>query len=259
MKDLYSYSLDEKQHQAFYDSVIEAYLRIFERIGIGDKTFLTYASGGAFTKFSHEFQTLTPAGEDVIYLNREKRLAINQEVYNDEVIKHLKLNRADMEQLKASEVGNIFSFGTVKSEQLDLSYTSKSGDKQYVVIGSYGIGITRLIGVITELFADQKGLVWPEAIAPYKVHLIRIGHSDALTKKADKLYKLLTDSKIEVIYDDRDLRVGEMLKDADLLGIPHRVVVSDKGLANNTLEWKKRTDSEAKIINEAELVSILES
>lgn len=259
MKDLYSYSLDEKQHQAFYDSVIEAYLRIFERIGIGDKTFLTYASGGAFTKFSHEFQTLTPAGEDVIYLNREKRLAINQEVYNDEVIKHLKLNRADMEQLKASEVGNIFSFGTVKSEQLDLSYTSKSGDKQYVVIGSYGIGITRLIGVITELFADQKGLVWPEAIAPYKVHLIRIGHSDELTKKADKLYKLLTDSKIEVIYDDRDLRVGEMLKDADLLGIPHRVVVSDKGLANNTLEWKKRTDSEAKIINEAELVSILES
>jgi prolyl-tRNA synthetase len=258
MKDLYSYSLDDEEHQKFYDSVMEAYLRVFERAGIGDKTFVTYASGGAFTQFSHEFQTLTHAGEDIIYLDRDKKLAINKEVYTDEVINQLGLDRSTMEEVKASEVGNIFSFGTVKSEQLGLTYTDQDGKEKPVVLGSYGIGITRLMGVIAELFADDKGLVWPEAIAPYKVHIVRLGDKDETVKNADKLYSLLTESGIEVLYDDRSLRVGESLSDADLIGIPHRVVVSDKTVASATLEWKKRTESEAKNISESELLKILE-
>ena len=259
MKDLYSYSLDDAQHQKFYDSVIEAYLRVFERVGIGDKTYTTYASGGAFTQFSHEFQTVTHAGEDIIYLDKEKKLAINKEVYTDEVITQLGLDRSKLEEVKASEVGNIFSFGTAKSEQLDLYYTDKDGKKKAVVLGSYGIGITRLMGVIAELFADDKGLVWPESIAPYRVHLVRTNDKEETVTAADKLYKGLTESGIAVIYDDRNLRVGESLADADLLGIPHRVVLSDKTIANNTLEWKKRTESEARVINESELLKILEA
>ncbi|HET8991701.1 MAG TPA: aminoacyl--tRNA ligase-related protein [Candidatus Saccharimonadales bacterium] len=258
MKDMYSYSLDEKQHQAFYDTVTEAYLKIFTRVGLGEQTFVTYSSGGAFTKFSHEFQTVTDAGEDVIYLDSDRKLAINKEVYTDEVIEHLGLDKSKLKEVKAAEVGNIFSFGTVKSEELDLSYTDKTGQKKFVVLGSYGIGITRLMGVIAEVFADDKGLVWPEAVAPYKVHLIRIGDKASTVTEADKLYNLLTEAGIEVIYDDRNLRVGESFADADLLGIPHRVVISDKTVANAKLEWKKRTEPEAKTISQAELLKILE-
>lgn len=257
MKDLYSYSRSQEEHQKFYDAVTAAYLKVFERVGIGDLTFVTYASGGSFTQFSHEFQTLTEAGEDVIYLDRKKKLAINKEVFTDEVIKQLELNKDELEEIKASEVGNIFSFGGTKSEQLDLYFTDQDGKDKPVILGSYGIGITRLIGVIAELFADDKGLVWPEAIAPAKVHLIRIGDSDTTVKAADELYNVLTDSKIQVIYDDRNARPGEMFADADLMGIPHRVVISDKTIANSSLEYKARTSSESKQISKEELLKIL--
>jgi prolyl-tRNA synthetase len=257
MKDLYSYSVDEEQHQKFYDSVTAAYLKVFERIGIGDMTFVTYASGGSFTQFSHEFQTLTEAGEDIVYVDRERKLAINKEVYTDEVINQLGLDKSKLEEIKASEVGNIFSFGTVKSEQLDLHFTDKDGKEKPVVLGSYGIGITRLIGVITELFADDKGLVWPEAIAPAKVHLIRIGDKNDTITAADKLDKVLTEMGIEVLYDDRNVRPGEMFADADLIGVPHRVVISDKTIANSYLEYKARTADDAKNISENELFEIL--
>ncbi len=258
MKDMYSYSLDNEQHEAFYETATQAYLKVFDRVGLGDKTFVTYSSGGAFTKFSHEFQTVTDAGEDVIYLDEEKKMAINEEVYNDEVIKHLGLDKAKLKEVKAAEVGNIFSFGSIKSEQLDLAYTDKDGHKKPVILGSYGIGITRLMGVIAEIFADHKGLVWPEAIAPFSVNLIRIGDSDKTVKAADRLYNLLTEAGIAVLYDDRNLRVGESFADADLIGIPNRVVISDKTIAQNNLEWKKRTENEARSISEQELLKILE-
>jgi prolyl-tRNA synthetase len=257
MKDLYSYSRNEEEHKKFYDAVTAAYLRVFERVGIGDVTFVTYASGGSFTQFSHEFQTLTDAGEDIVYLDRKKKLAVNKEVYTDEVIQQLGLKKEELEEIKASEVGNIFSFGGTKSEQLDLYFTDQDGKDKPVILGSYGIGITRLIGVIAELFADDKGLVWPEAIAPAKVHLIRIGDSDKTVKEADELYNVLTDTDIQVIYDDRNARPGEMFADADLMGMPHRVVISDKTIANSSLEYKARTSSESKQISKEELLKIL--
>lgn len=257
MKDLYSYSRDEAEHQKFYDNVTEAYLRIFDRIGIGDRTFVTYASGGAFTQFSHEFQTITDAGEDIVYLNRDRKLAVNKEVYTEEVLEQLGLQKKEMEELKASEVGNIFSFGATKSEELGLYFTDQDGKEKGVVLGSYGIGITRLIGVITELFADSKGLVWPEAIAPATVHLIRIGADDKVVKEADELYNLLTRLGIEVLYDDRNARPGEMFADADLIGIPHRVVVSGKTMANSSVEWKARTAQNAEQISREKLLNML--
>jgi prolyl-tRNA synthetase len=257
MKDLYSYSQTEEEHQLFYKAVTEAYLKVFERVGLGDFTYLTYASGGAFTQFSHEFQTVTDAGEDIIYLDKQSKSAINKEVYNDDVLKQLGLDKANMEELKASEVGNIFSFGSTKSEQLKLYFTDQQGNEKPVILGSYGIGVTRLMGVIAEVFADSKGLIWPESIAPAKVHLIRLGDSAEVTRQADELYDSLTSQHIEVIYDDRNTRAGEMFADADLIGVPNRVVVSEKTVASSSFEWKTRTADQAEQISKQKLLNLL--
>lgn len=249
MKDLYSYARSDEEHQKYYEGVHKAYERVFERIGIGDKTFYTFASGGAFTQFSHEFQTICDAGEDVIYLNRDKKIAVNEEVLTDEVLAQLDLKRDELEQVKAAEVGNIFSFGTTKSEQLGLTFAGEDGRPQFVVMGSYGIGITRLMGVVTELMADEKGLVWPASIAPAQVSLIRIGDQPDVVKAADDLYGRLTEAGIGVLYDDRDVRPGEKFADADLMGIPWRLVISDKTVAAGTYELKARQSSESQNVS----------
>ena len=254
MKDLYSYARTNDEHQKIYDAVTDAYLRIFKRVGIGDKTFLTFASGGAFTQFSHEFQTICSAGEDTIYVDREKNIAVNEEVLTDDVIKQLGLKRENLEQATAAEVGNIFSFGTVKSEQLGLTYTDEVGVDKYVVMGSYGIGITRLMGVIVELMSDNKGLVWPENIAPAVVYLARLGDKSEIVKSADELYERLTAANVAVLYDDRDERPGTKFADADLLGIPYRVVVSQKTVASDRYEIKARTEETVQFITQAGLL-----
>lgn len=257
MKDLYSYSISDEEHQKFYDKVKQAYFNVFQRVGLGDLTYLTYASGGAFTDFSHEFQTLTDTGEDIIYLDKQKKLAVNKEVYTDEVLSKLGLDKGGLEEVKAAEVGNIFSFGAHKSEELELYFSDSKGQQKPVILGSYGIGVSRLIGVIAEVFSDDKGLVWPESVAPAKVYLINIEKDEKVIKATDGLYDLLTASGIGVIYDDRDVRPGEKFADADLIGIPHRVVVSEKTLANNQYEYKSRTASEAELINKEELLKRL--
>ena len=253
MKDLYSYSLDEKQHQKFYDDTIEAYHRIYKRVGVGDSTYFTFASGGAFTQFSHEFQTVCDAGEDTIYIDKNKKLAINEEVLNDEVLKQLGVNKSNLEEHKAAEVGNIFSFGTTKSEQIGLYYNDQDGSQKPVVLGSYGIGITRLMGVIVEKFADSNGLIWPENIAPYQVYLAVLGTNEKASKTAEKLYDELQKAGVEVLFDDRDVRPGEKFADADLIGIPNRVVVSEKSLAGGGVEFKKRTSDKTEIVTSEQL------
>jgi len=241
MKDLYSYSLSEETHKKFYDAAIQAYLKVFERVGLGDKTFLTFASGGAFTQFSHEFQTLTDAGEDIIYLHREKKIAINQEVLTPEVMQQLGVKQTELEEAKAAEVGNIFSFGDVKSKQLGLYYKDESGKETPVILGSYGLGITRLMGVLVEIFSDDKGLVWPQSVAPYHVHLVSLaGDNVEVKQESEKVYTALTDAGIEVLYDDRDARAGEKFADSDLLGLPMRVVVSAKTLSEGKFECVQR-------------------
>jgi prolyl-tRNA synthetase len=254
MKDLYSYSKSEAEHQRFYDNMIKSYNKVFERIGLGGKTFLTFASGGDFTQFSHEFQTICEAGEDIIYLDRAKGIAINQEVLSDEVITKTGVDKASLEKLKAAEVGNIFSFGTKKSEQLGLYFTDEQGNQQPAVLGSYGIGITRLLGVLTELLADDKGLVWPDSVAPYDLYLADLGDDSEVKQTADQLYATLSKAGVKVLYDDRDERPGEKFADADLFGIPLRAVVSQKSLQVGGIELKKRASTDTEVLSLAEVV-----
>ena len=224
MKDLYSFSRTQEEHDAFYVRAKDAYTRIFERVGIGAHTYVTFASGGTFSKYSHEFQTVCDAGEDIIYIAKDKGIAINEEVCTDAVLADLGVKRADLVKAKAAEVGNIFSLGTKFSDALDLRYRDENGDTHTVVMGSYGIGPARVMGVVTELFADSKGLVWPASIAPFAVHLINIGRAD----DAQALYDRLRDDGVEVLWDDRDVRPGVKFADADLMGCPWRVVISER-------------------------------
>jgi len=245
MKDMYSCSINSDDHEAFYQSSIEAYKKVFERLGLGDDTFVTFADGGAFTKFSHEFQTICDAGEDVIYVNREKGIAVNEEVLNDTTLEQLGVTRGELEMVKTAEVGNIFNFGTQKSEEMDFSFTDAEGRKQFVHLGSYGIGVTRVMGVIAEKMSDDKGLVWHSNIAPYTVYLATIGD---ISEQVDKLYSELTGQGIEVLYDDRDARPGDKFADADLMGIPYRIVLSERTMTDNSVEVKSRTEDKTQLV-----------
>lgn len=259
MKDLYSFSVSEAEHQKFYERASEAYVRVFERLGLGDITYKTFASGGSFSKYSHEFQTISEVGEDTIYVHEGKKLAVNEEVYTDEVLAELGLNKDDLVAHKAVEVGNIFTLGTKYSDALDLKFTDEAGAQKSVFMGSYGIGPSRLMGLLAEHFADDRGLVWPVNVAPAKVYIARLSDNDAAVKQADKLYELLTSKQIEVIYDDRDLRAGEKFADADLLGIPYRVVISDRTADAGNYEFKARTSAEASQVSLDELLSKIAS
>lgn len=252
MKDLYSFSVDETEHQNFYDQVDQAYMRIYTRLGLGDCTYKTYASGGAFAKYSHEYQTVLPVGEDTIYLNQDKTLAINEEVMNDEVLNDLGVKREDFTATTAAEVGNIFTLRYKFSEPINLKFDDQDGIKKTVFMGSYGIGVSRVMGVIAEKFADDKGLVWPENIAPFKYYLIGIG--DQGEDFANNLHKEYSSS---ILLDDRKLRPGEKFADAELMGIPYRVVASNKTLENNSVEITNRRTSETKILSIEEFKQLL--
>jgi len=252
MKDMYSYTKDAVSHKEIYDATITAYLKIFERAGLGELTFLTFASGGAFTEFSHEFQTLSPVGEDTVYLHREKKVAINKEVLTDEVLEKLDIKREELEEVSAVEVGNIFDFGGAKSEQLGLFYVDEAGKKIPVHLGSYGIGITRLMGVIVETFADDKGMVWPEEVAPFKFHLLNLLPNDEATVAyADALYTALGDT---VLYDDRDARAGEKFGDSDLIGIPWRITIGKDTVASDQIELTHRATGTVEKLTREELM-----
>lgn len=253
MKDMYSFHANAEDLESYYNQAIEAYKRVYQRLGLGDDTYVTFASGGAFTKFSHEFQTICDAGEDIIYLHRGKNIAVNEEVIDD-AVKELGISRDELEKVKTAEVGNIFNFGSQKTDEMGLKYTAQDGNEASLYMGSYGIGITRVMGVIAEKFADDRGLVWPENIAPFKVYLARLGDDEAVTHMADELYTVLTAAGVTVLYDDRDERPGAKFADADLLGIPTRVVISAKTVANQQYEVKSRTAAEAEMLDKAELL-----
>lgn len=254
MKDMYSVHASKEDLDKYYNAAIEAYKRCYDRFGIGDETYVTFASGGAFTKFSHEFQTICDAGEDYIYLHRGKNIAVNEEVLDD-AVKELGIDRSELERVKTAEVGNIFNFGMQKSEEMRLVFTDAEGVEQYAYMGSYGIGITRVMGVIVEKFADDKGLVWPENIAPAKVYLVQIGSQSRAT--ADELYQKLQSAGIETIYDDRDERPGVKFADAELLGIPYRVTVSDRLLDDGKWEVSTRQTGEQRLLTADELLATL--
>jgi prolyl-tRNA synthetase len=251
MKDLYSFCKTKEEQEAYYETVKNAYVTIFNRLGIGEKTYVTFASGGSFTKYSHEFQTICDAGEDDIYVHDGKRIAINKEVMVPEVLVDLGIQENELRVVKASEVGNIFNLGTRFSDALELTYQDEHGNKQPVWMGSYGIGPARVMGVIAETLSDEKGLIWPATVAPYSVHLIVLGKDKdgEAHKQAEELYKKLTDNHVEVLFDDRDLQAGEKFADSDLIGLPIRIVISDKSLSSGGVEVKERAGTTADIMS----------
>lgn len=256
MKDLYSFCRDRDSHDKFYEQITEAYHRVYDRLGIGDVTFKTFASGGSFSKYSHEFQTLSPVGEDTIYVNRAKRIAINKEVYNEQTLADLGVTADEMEELTAVEVGNIFTLGTRFSEAENLYFTDEKGERQPVFMGSYGIGPSRVMGLLAEHFADNKGLVWPENVAPFKVNLVPI--DDESMAVADELYTELEAAGIEVFYDDRrDVRAGEKFADSDLMGMPYRVVISKKLIEQGKFELVHRANGQMELVERQELLNKL--
>ena len=254
MKDMYSLHATQEDMDQYYDQAIEAYRRVYERLGLGNSTFMTFAGGGAFTKFSHEFQTICPAGEDTLYVNDDRTVAVNEEVL-DEALAELGVERSDLKPVVSAEVGNIFKFGSHKGEQMKLFFTGEDGAQHPVYLASYGIGITRVMGVIVEQFADDKGIVWPEAVAPARVYLVQIGQ--ASRELGDSLYDTLQKQGIDVLYDDRDERPGVKFADAELMGIPYRVTVSDRLMDGQKYEFTSRKTGQTELLTQDELLARL--
>lgn len=253
MKDLYSFHKDEKDLDDYYEKAKTAYKKIFKRIGIGNLTYLTFASGGTFSKYSHEFQTIAPAGEDKIHLCEKCKVAINEEIIKEQS-SCPECGNKNLNIHKAIESGNIFKLKTKYSTPFNLKYKNEKGEEKDVMMGCYGIGPSRLIGVIVEIYHDEKGMIWPEAVAPFKVHLINL--SEKRKAESEKIYNALQKNNVEVLYDDRkDISIGEKFADADLIGVPYRAVISEK--TGNKIEIKKRNEKKTRLANERELMRVI--
>lgn len=255
MKDLYSFHTTQTDLDAFYERAADAYRRIYARMGLGDRTLYTYASGGVFSKYSHEFQTVTEHGEDVIYRVPGTDTAINKEIIDDAdavaaVLKDCgKPEGTQLEEVKAIEVGNIFKLGTRFADSFGVDFADSDGTNKRVVMGCYGLGTSRVMGTIAEVLSDDRGLVWPDEVAPYRVHLVSLAREEGDIAAVDAVYAKLQQAGIDVLYDDRQgVSAGEKMADADLIGLPHRVLVSPKTIAAGGVEYKARTGSEATVI-----------
>jgi len=255
MKDLYSFHAIEKDLDQYYEKVKESYFKIFERCGLGKKTYLALSSGGTFSKYSHEFQTITQAGEDTIFICQKCKLAINSEI-KEETPACPGCGGKEFAEEKAIEVGNIFKLGTKYSEPFGLKFRDSDGSENPVIMGCYGIGPARIMGTIVELYNDKDGIIWPESVAPFRIHLLVIGEDEKIKKYAQSVYEKLAAQGIEVLFDDRDATPGEKFADADLIGIPLRVVVSEKTLEKDSVEIKKRGEKELKLIPIKEIFSL---
>jgi len=251
MKDLYSFHIDEKDLDNCYEKIKEVYFRIFKRCGLGDITYLTFAGGGAFSKYSHEFQTIAKTGEDTIYICDKCKVAINKEIIEEQKICP-ECGNKDLRKDRAIEVGNIFKLKTKFSKAFDFRYIDEKGEKKYVIMGAYGIGPSRLMGTIAELYNDERGIIWPEEVAPFKVHLIAIKSKNEkikVDKIANKIYKDLQSQGVDVLYDDRNnVAPGAKFAEADLIGCPIRLVVSEKTLTKDSVEIKYRNKDAEKLI-----------
>lgn len=240
MKDLYSFHASEEDLNEYYKIAQKAYFKIFERCGLLDLTYLTFASGGAFSKYSHEFQTLAGNGEDIIYICEDCNIAVNKEIITEQSTCPNCGNKKLKEE-KAIEVGNIFKLGNRFSRDFGFGYMDENGEKKDVIMGCYGMGPSRLMGTIVEIHNDARGIIWPEEIAPYKIHLVEVKSKKLEVRSAaEKIYNKLQEAEIEVLYDDREIGAGEKFADADLIGCPIRIIVSEKTLAKDCVEVKRR-------------------
>jgi prolyl-tRNA synthetase len=256
MKDMYSFHATQEDFDKFYAKAKVAYMNVYKRLGLVAKA--TEASGGAFTeKVSYEFEVLTDAGEaPVLYCDKCDYCV------NVDDIKTYKLgdecpicHKDNLKSAMASEVGNVFDLGTKYSKAFELSINDSEGNKIFPIMGCYGIGISRTMGVIVEKFNDERGIVWPASIAPFTVHLCSLNTNDeTVIKKTDAIYESLTKAGIEVLYDERtDVGAGQKLGEADMIGCPIRAVVSTK--TGDQIEVKMRSEKEAKMMSLEELIN----
>ncbi|MBI5729312.1 MAG: hypothetical protein HY983_03690 [Candidatus Magasanikbacteria bacterium] len=248
MKDLYSFHTSEEDLNTFYEKMQGVYFNVYQRLGLGERVVLAFASGGSFSRYSHEFQALSDVGEDTIFLCKKCNVAVNKEII-DEHNFCPQCNNVDLVPKKAIEVGNIFKLMTRFSEAFGFKYTDAAGKVQPVIMGCYGLGPSRIMGTLVEIFHDDKGIVWPETVAPFKVHLVVLGADVEVAEAAEKLYVELKKKMVEVLFDDREkASAGEKLSDADLIGIPYRILVSKKTLAEKSAELKERTGAAARLV-----------
>lgn len=255
MKDLYSFHTSQEDLDNYYQKAQKVYSDIYSKLGLGDVTYITYASGGAFSKYSHEFQTLSDAGEDLIYICDKCKIAINKEIIEEQDVCP-ECSSKELREAKAIEVGNIFKLGTRFSKAFNFNYLDKDGLSKEVVMGAYGIGISRLMATIVEVYNDDKGIIWPLNVAPFAVHLISFNQNE----EAEKIYKELNNVGFEVLFDDRDsLSLGQKLNDADLIGCPYRLIVSQKNIESEQVEFKKRSESDIEMIKREDLINHLKN
>ena len=256
MKDMYSFNKTKEDMDAFYEDAKQAYIKIFNRIGLGDITYVTAADGSVFGDRSDEFQTLSEAGEDIIYIDEASRIAINEEVYTDEKIAELGLKKENLVKKKSIEVGNIFPIEDKVAKQIDFTYTDDEGKEQPIYMGSYGIGIGRAMGTIVETLSDKKGIVWPEEVSPFRIHLVTLGtNNEDVVNFAEGIYSSLTEQRIEVLYDDRDAMPGEKLADSDLLGITTRMIIGRKTLESGEIEIVDRATGKVTMRTESDVLA----
>ncbi len=247
MNDMYSFHTDQESLDDMYEKVIGVYQNIFKDLGIWEDTYLTYASWGNFSKYSHEFQTLTPLWEDTIHVDKDQKIALNNEIIEDESVKE-EFKDCNFVEQKWSEVGNIFKLWTKFTDSFNVNYMDKDWTQRRVFMWCYGIWVSRTMGIIAEKFLDEKGLVWPENIAPYDYYVIRIG-DEKIDQKAKEIIQHLESAWKSVIYDERDLWFWQKAKDADLFWIPHRIVISERTLAQWWVEYKWRREEIANILS----------
>jgi prolyl-tRNA synthetase len=252
MKDLYSVHATESDFWRYYNEVKEAYKKIFKRLGFDIK--VTEAGGGVFTdNVTHEFQVPTEGGEDLIYFCSECDWGMNQEIFEGKEGDACPRCGGIIKKSKSIEVGNIFPFGTSYSEKMDVTFTDENGKRKPVWFGSYGIGSTRVMGAWVEVSHDEKGMIWNDKMAPFDLHLLDIKKDDKGGGEA--AYNMLKEEGLDVLFDERDVSAGVKFTDADLIGIPIRLVISDK--TGEKLEYKKRNEDKSKLFNKEELLKSL--
>jgi prolyl-tRNA synthetase len=256
MKDFYSFHADEEDLDKYYEIMKQSYTNIYNKVGIGKETYITFASGGSFSKFSHEFQTISASGEDTIFICKKCRIAINKEVLD---IQNCcpECESKDLHEEKAIEVGNIFKNKTKYTKPFDVKYTDKEGKEKLVVTGCYGIGLGRLMGAIVEVSHDDKGIIWPNSIAPYSIYLASLGNEKEVVDKTNEIYQKLRDSGTSVLFDDREESAGIKFADCDLIGLPLRVIISKKTIGSNSCGVKERTSNEEILVREDQLIEYL--
>ena len=257
MKDMYSFHVSQEDANKYYEEVKKAYFKIYERLGLGDITVLTYASGGVFSKYSHEFQTFAEVGEDTVYYCADCCVAVNKEIISEQDNACPECKNKKLEERKAVEVGNIFKLGAKFSKPFGFKFKDKDGQDKLVEMACFGMGPSRLMGTLAEVFHDDKGIVWPKSVAPYQVHLVSLGDDENVKREAEKMYDKMINDNIEVLYDDREASAGEKLADADLIGIPTRVIVSKKTLAENSVEVKERNQDAVEMVKISEILKRL--